>query len=230
MASKFDYTPSKHEVLYLGHTWSNRVQTRHVRQEFRPDDTWWLKITVCLEMSCFLNVLHLDVFLLIHWPQPCQTVSNGSQDIDNVGIRLLWLFVKRHITGVALKFINSLCELNCCNFSVHGSITLKLHLCNNSPPPPCRHWYGFKEWAWQNNWLAPPKEQPQHYDWPTSTKNDRNVCLLMTNKKVSWIDMLNQTGIPPFWLWWPFCFDGIKVWLHAIKTWGSLWNACARAR
>ena len=40
VASKFDYTPSKYEVMYLGHIWSNRVQTRHVRQESRPDDIY----------------------------------------------------------------------------------------------------------------------------------------------------------------------------------------------
>ena len=40
VASKFDYTPSKHEVLYLRHISSNRVQTRHVRQESRPDDIY----------------------------------------------------------------------------------------------------------------------------------------------------------------------------------------------
>ena len=71
----------------------------------------WLKMTATpwwqQEMSCFLHVLHLDVFLLTHCPQPCQTVSNGSQDIDNEGIRLLWLFVKRHVSGVASKFIDS---------------------------------------------------------------------------------------------------------------------------
>ena len=114
VASKFDSTPSKHEVLYLKHTRSNRLQTRRVRQDSLPDDLyteivrwnhsapWWQQ-----EMSCFWNILHLEVFLLIHWPQPCQTVSNGSEDIDNEGIRLLWLFVKRHYNGVALKFINS---------------------------------------------------------------------------------------------------------------------------
>ena len=40
VASKFDYTPWKHEVLYLGHTRSNRLQTTHVRQESRPCDSY----------------------------------------------------------------------------------------------------------------------------------------------------------------------------------------------
>ena len=40
VTSKFDYTPLKHELLYLGHIWSNPVQTRHVRQESRPDDIY----------------------------------------------------------------------------------------------------------------------------------------------------------------------------------------------
>ena len=37
----------------------------------------------------FWYVLLFDVFLLIHFAKPCQTVSHGSQDIDNVGITLL---------------------------------------------------------------------------------------------------------------------------------------------
>ena len=64
---------------------------------------------------------------------------------------------------------------------------------DNVPPPPY-HSYGFKEWAWQNNWIAPPKVQPRHYDWPTCTKIDRAMFLFITNKKVSWIDMLDKTG------------------------------------
>ena len=40
VASKFDETPWKHEVLYLRHNWSNRLQTTHVPQHSRPDDVY----------------------------------------------------------------------------------------------------------------------------------------------------------------------------------------------
>ena len=61
------------------------------------------------------------------------------------------------------------------NFGVGASTT-------QTTAPPCRHSYGFKEWVWQNNWLAPPIVQPRHYDWTTCTKIDRDMCLFITNK------------------------------------------------
>ena len=64
-------TPSKHELLYLRHILYNRVQTRHIRQESRPEDIgaeivtynhsapWWQQ-----EMSCFWYVLYFYVLVV----------------------------------------------------------------------------------------------------------------------------------------------------------------------
>ena len=55
VASKFDYTPSKHKVLYLGHIWFNRVQTRH--------PAWWhLHRNHDLKSQCHLLATGSDMF------------------------------------------------------------------------------------------------------------------------------------------------------------------------
>ena len=81
VASKFDYTLSKHEVLYLGHTRCNRVQTRRVRQESRLmtfTQKLWPKITAPPGGNRKLHVF------ILWWIAPGRFTIYSSKEVSQV--------------------------------------------------------------------------------------------------------------------------------------------------
>ena len=56
------------------------------------------KFQVCL------HVLHLNVLLLVYWPQTCHTLREGPQHVDEDFVWNLWVFVQQRVFGVVSRF------------------------------------------------------------------------------------------------------------------------------